>query len=70
MLEKIKGVIIPHLIGLALMCGGWFISITYIAVNKLNTDLFTNTTGLGLLMIITGAYFPEIYIGIRNKLKK
>ncbi|TAL31068.1 MAG: hypothetical protein EPN93_18775 [Spirochaetes bacterium] len=71
MWEKIKGAIIPHLVGLALMAGGWFISITYVGFRRFESDiLFTNMTGLGLLMIIVGAYFPDVYIGLREKFRK
>ncbi len=68
MLEKIKGAIIPHMIGLILLVSGWFISITYVGFRRFEADiLFTKTTGLGLLLIIIGAYFPDIYLGIREK---
>ncbi len=71
MLERVKGAVIPHLIGLILLVGGWFLSITYVGLARFETNvLFTNTTGAGLLMIIVGAYFPDIYIGIRDKFKK
>jgi hypothetical protein len=70
MFERIKEAVIPHLVGLGLMFGGWLFSINYVGLNKFQSNvLFTKETGIGLLMIIAGAYLPEIWIGIRNKVK-
>jgi hypothetical protein len=70
MFEKIKEAVIPHLVGLGLMVAGWLFSINYVGLNKFQSNvLFTKETGLGLLMIVIGAYLPEIWIGIRNKVR-
>ena len=72
MLDRIKSAIIPHLIGLSLMGLGWFISIVNVGLARgyQSTVLFTKETGFGLLLIILGAYFADIYIGIRDKFSK
>ena len=71
MLEKIKNAIIPHLVGLMLMIFGWYISILNVGLARFQTDvLFTKWTGLGLLLILTGAYLPGIYLGIKSIFQK
>jgi hypothetical protein len=67
MLEKIKGLIIPHIIGLVLMVGGWFISIMNVGLTRFQPDiLFTKWTLSGLVMIVIGAYLPSIWSKIRG----
>ncbi len=71
MLEKIKGAIIPHLVGLGLMFFGWYISLLNVGLIRFQTStLFTRWTGFGFLLILMGAYLPDIWIGIREKLIK
>ena len=71
MLDKIKGAIIPHLIGFVFMFFGWYISILNVGLTRFGTDvLFTKWTGLGFLLILIGAYIPGIYISIRDSIKK
>lgn len=68
MFKKIKDALIPHLFGLGLIIAGWYISILNVGLNRFQPDaLFTKWTGMGLVLIIIGAYLPEIWIGIRNK---
>jgi hypothetical protein len=67
MLEKIRNAILPNLIGLGLMAGGWYISILNVGLTRFQPDvLFTKWTLLGLLMIVIGAYIPMVW----NKIKK
>lgn len=71
MFKKITDALIPHLVGLAFMVVGWLFSINYVGLNKFQSNvLFTKETGFGLLLIIIGAYLPEIWIGIRSKFRK
>jgi len=75
MLDKIKGAIIPHLIGFVFMLFGWYISIINVGLNAGLTrygsvELFSKWTTFGFLLILIGAYLPGIYIGIRDKFKK
>ncbi len=68
MLEKIKGVIIPHIIGLGFMAGGWFISIMNVGLARFQPDvLFTKWTLSGLALIVIGAYIPEFWAKMRGK---
>ncbi len=71
MFERIKSALIPHLIGLIIIVLGWYISILNVGLNRFQPDvLFTKWTGFGLLMILVGAYLPEVYLGIKEKSKK
>lgn len=71
MLKKIIDAIIPHSVGLLLIVTGWYISILNVGLTRFQPDvLFTKWTGLGLLMIVIGAYLPWIWIGIREKFVK
>ena len=70
MFNKIKNAFFPYLIGLLLMVFGWYLSILNVGLTRFQTNvLFTKWTGLGLLMILIGAYFPGIYIGIKSYFK-
>ena len=70
-IEKFRKAVVPHLIGLGLMVGGWFISIVDIGLNKFTANPMMNTvTWTGLLMVLIGAYLPEIWIGIRERRAK
>ena len=64
MFDKLKKALMPNLISLGLMIGGWYLSITSIAVSaSLHTGQSALIDGwrlLGLAMIIAGAYFPRI----------
>lgn len=73
MFERIKGAIIPNLFGIIIMVAGWFISILNIGWNARGYQapiLFTKWTGIGLLVILFGAYLPDVWMGIREKLSK
>jgi hypothetical protein len=71
MLEKIKIAFFPRLIGLALMCIGWYISILNVGLTRFQTDvLFSKWTLFGLTLIIIGAYLPGIWIGISEWVSK
>jgi len=71
MMDKFLNAIIPHAVGLLLIVMGWYISILNVGLTRFQADvLFTKWTGMGLLMIIIGAYLPSIWIGIRDKFKK
>lgn len=73
MFERIKGAIIPNLFGIIIMVAGWLTSIINIGWNARGYQtpiLFTRWTGIGLLMILVGAYLPDIWIGIRDRFSK
>jgi hypothetical protein len=67
MLDKIKGLIIPYLIGLVFILAGWLMSILHIGLSTIQTD--TSITGKipGLVLILIGAYIPPIWSKIRGK---
>jgi len=67
MLDRVKGMIIPHFIGLCFMAGGWFISIMNVGLTRFQLDiLFTKWTLSGLALIVLGAYIPDIWQKIRG----
>jgi len=73
MFEKIRDAIIPHIFGLILMFSGWLVSIVNVGWNSRGYQapgLVTKWTFLGLLMILAGAYLPEIWLGIRGRFSK
>ncbi|MCE9498987.1 MAG: hypothetical protein K8R21_00470 [Leptospira sp.] len=71
MLDKIRQYTFPHLIGLLLMIAGWLISVINVGLDKFGSSaIITQYTIGGLITIIIGAYFPEIWIGISNKFSK
>ena len=70
-MDKIKNAVIPHIIGFALIFSGWYLSILNVGLTRFQTNiLFTKWTGLGFALILSGAYFPEVYTFIRDKFKK
>lgn len=70
-MDKFINAIVPHAVGLLLIVMGWYISILNVGLTRFQADvLFTKWTGMGLLMIVVGAYLPSIWIGIRDKFKK
>ncbi|EMY76938.1 hypothetical protein LEP1GSC060_3408 [Leptospira weilii serovar Ranarum str. ICFT] len=70
-MNTILNYIIPHTIGLILIGIGWYISILNVGLTRFTENvLITKWTIGGLALIITGAYLPEIWIGIRNLFKK
>lgn len=71
MFNKIKEAFLPYLIGFFLMVFGWYVSILNVGLTRFQADvLFTKWTGLGLLMILLGAYLPGIYLELKNFFKK
>lgn len=71
MVKNIMDTIIPHLIGIVLMIFGWYISILNVGLARFQTDvLFSKWTGIGLLMIICGAYLPWVWIKMRSIISK
>ncbi|MBE7410908.1 MAG: hypothetical protein L6Q54_04330 [Leptospiraceae bacterium] len=71
MLDSIKKFTVPHFFGLCFIVTGWFVSIVNIGLDRFTANsIFTQWTVGGLVLIIVGAYLPEIWIGIRNKVAK
>lgn len=57
-----------HLLGLALLLGGWYLSIMNTSADRWQSVKFLSGANLvGLIMIIVGAYLPEIWISIKNR---
>lgn len=68
MMDNIKSAIIPNIIGLGLIFGGWFLSILNVGLARFEKDvLFTKWTLAGLIMIVLGAYLPRIWSAIANR---
>ncbi len=71
MLDKILRRLLPQGIGLALMVLGWYISIVNVGLDKFSSPtIFTKASAFGLLLILIGAYLPQVWILILNRLKK
>lgn len=71
MLEKLVRRIIPQAIGFGMMLIGWYISIINVGLDKfMGATIITKWTVTGLLLILTGAYLPQIWIAILNKMQK
>lgn len=67
MIDKIKEGFFPYLVGLMLIVFGWYLSILNVGLTRFQTNvLFTKWTGFGLLLILIGAYFPGIYLSVKN----
>jgi len=67
MFETIKKNLVPHIIGLIFIFAGWYISILNVGLARFQENvLFTKITFSGLLLIIIGAYIPEVWIKIRK----
>jgi hypothetical protein len=68
MWQKIKTYFIAHVIGLALLVGGWYLSIMNTSADRWQSVKFLSGANLiGIIMILIGAYFPEIWIAIKNR---
>ena len=60
-------IILPHLIGFGLIVIGWYISILNVGLTRFQTNiLFTKWTVTGLVLILVGAYLPEVWRKIRG----
>jgi len=80
MWQRIKTYFIAHFLGLVFMVIGWALSINFIALDRgsfkfaaggvTERSLFQTPTFIGLALIVIGAYFPEIWIGIKNRKKQ
>ena len=71
MLEKIKIYLIAHLIGMAFLLTGWYISVIDSALDRFSSkSLVSPTTTTGLILIIIGAYLPGVWIAIVKRKKK
>ncbi|MCB1199517.1 MAG: hypothetical protein KDK41_02640 [Leptospiraceae bacterium] len=70
MLQKIKSITLPHLIGMALLGGGWFLTVLSVGIDRFTPKLFTTGTIVGLAMILLGAYLPETWAAIRSMRSK
>jgi len=68
MWQKIKTYALAHLIGLGLIVGGWFMCIVGTGWDRWTSVKFLSGANLmGLILILLGAYFPEIWISIKNR---
>lgn len=71
MWQKIKTYSIAHFFGLVLVLGGWYLSIMNTSADRWQTVKYLSGANLiGLIMIILGAYFPEIWIAIKQRGQK
>ncbi|RHX88155.1 MULTISPECIES: hypothetical protein [Leptospira] len=63
--------IIPHTVGIILIAIGWYVSILNVGLTRFTENvLISKWTVGGLILILIGAYLPEIWIGTRNLFKK
>lgn len=63
--------IIPHTVGIILIAIGWYVSILNVGLTRFTENvLISKWTVGGLVLILIGAYLPEIWIGTRNLFKK
>jgi len=68
MIKKIKESFFPYLVGVMLIIFGWYLSILNVGLTRFQTNvLFTKWTGFGLLLILIGAYFPGIFLAVKNR---
>ncbi len=68
MWDKLKNLIIPHFIGFLFIFAGWYVSILNVGLARFQENvLFTKTTFTGLVLIVIGAYIPEVWRKIGGK---
>jgi hypothetical protein len=71
MFEKFRKAIVPHIIGILLIILGWLLCIINIGIDRFSSKgIFNYVTLSGLLLILLGAYIPEVWIGIRNSVTR
>jgi len=71
MLDKLIRRLLPQSIGFVLMFLGWYISIVNVGLDKFTSPtIFTKASALGLILILLGAYLPQIWIAVLNKFNK
>ncbi len=70
-MEKFVRRLIPQAIGFFLMIVGWYVSIINVGLDKfMGATIITRWTISGLAMILLGAYLPQIWIFILNRMQK
>lgn len=70
-MDKFIRRLIPQAVGITCMIIGWWISIVNVGLDKFVSSTIVNKwTLIGLMLIIVGAYIPQIWIFILNKLNK
>ncbi|TGK33363.1 hypothetical protein EHQ12_11205 [Leptospira gomenensis] len=63
--------IIPHIVGFILIAIGWYVSILNVGLTRFTENvLISKWTVGGLILILIGAYLPEIWIGTIKLFKK
>jgi len=71
MLEKLLRRLIPQVIGFLLIIMGWYVSIINVGLDKLTSPtVLTKWSFIGLSITLLGAYLPQIWIMILNKMAK
>lgn len=71
MMDKLMRRMLPQVIGFCLMTLGWYVSIVNVGLDKfVAPTIFTQSSMFGLLLILVGAYLPQIWIAILNRLNK
>jgi len=69
-MDRIKHTIFPHAVGLIFIVLGWYICILNVGLARFQPNvLFTRWTLMGLIIIIVGAYIPDVWGWIRNRKK-
>lgn len=70
-MEKFVRRLIPQAIGFLLMLVGWYVSIINVGLDKfMGATIITRWTISGLTMILFGAYLPQIWIFVLNRMQK
>lgn len=70
-MDKLTRRLLPQVIGFALMFIGWYVSIVNVGLDKLTSpSIFTKESWTGLVLILIGAYLPQIWIAVLNKFNK
>lgn len=70
-MERFVRRLIPQAIGFFLMMVGWYVSIINVGLDKfMGATIITRWTISGLAMILLGAYLPQIWIFILNRMQK
>lgn len=71
MIDKFMRRLLPQIIGFVLMGLGWYVSIVNVGLDKLSSpSIFTKASWTGLLLILIGAYLPQLWIAVLNKFNK
>lgn len=70
-MERFVRRLIPQALGFFMMLVGWYVSIINVGLDKfMGATIVTKWTVGGLVLILIGAYLPQIWILILNKLQK